>query len=205
MLRGPHNPLVQVTLIHQLVSNSKCTYGVEYKHFILQHCLVLLLRQIEALSNMLHLRKQLDVLDPFVHATALADHLKRVFIPSLPDGLDAVFLVQEKVLQLLLLYVLLFATLFDFLVLYLVLILFVAQQSVPLPFLSMEFVEHVAISLLHLEFELADIVLFYLDLISHYVKGLLRVFVETGTVYEHLFLALLSFALRVGKLGLYID
>lgn len=164
-----------------------------------------LLGQVKAFSYALHLSKQLDVLNPFVHAATLADHLKRVIILGLSHGLDAVFLVQEKVLQLLLLYILLVAALFDLLVLHLVLPLLMAQQGIPLLVLQVNFVKQIALSLLHLEFELADIVLFDLNLVSHGIECLLWVIFETGTVYQHLFLALLSFTLRVGKLDLDID
>ena len=66
--------------------------------------------------------------------------------------------------------------------------------------------KEVTLTLLHLKLELTDVVLLYLHLLSNFDQGRLWVFFQAqSTVDVDFLLAMLAFALWVGKLDLDVD
>ena len=80
-----------------------------------------------------------------------------------------------------------------------------AEQRVPQLVLLAELVEQITLALLHLELELADVVLLELHLPAHLYKGRFGVLFHTGAVDVDLLGAVLALALRVGELDLDVD
>ena len=79
------------------------------------------------------------------------------------------------------------------------------QQCITQFVLFAQLMQKVTFSLLHLELEFTDIVLFQLHFASDFDQGTFRVFLQTWAVNVNFFLAMLAFAFGVGKFHFNID
>lgn len=194
-----------LSLVQQRIADSKGTLGKVDQLEVLHLFVVFDLRFVELLGRQDYHGVQLHILDPLSHALALPDLLVRLVIHGFSDGLDAVFLVQQEVLQLFFLYRLFLTPFFHALVLLFVQFLAMQDQSIAESLLLAQLVHEVTLALSHLELELAKVVLLDLHLLPHLDQGRLRVFLQARSVDENLFLARLSFAFRVGEFDPDVD
>lgn len=199
------NSGVQVALIYFVHALLKMIASICLNELILVLNIALLPFLNDNPMHVSHLLEQTNVDSPLGQSSRLPDPFLSLLPVHLLAMLEHISLNQMKVLSLLLFNCDFLPALADFFPLHLLLLLLVTQQSIAQFVLFAQLMQKIAFSLLHLELEFTNVVLFELHFAPDFNQCTFRVFFQAGPVNVHLFLPVLALALEVRKFHLDVD